>query len=81
MIARDAERTEAIDIIQRRYTKAGKMTREQAALTHRSLDSVLEAKMFPTTKAIANVYQEALRNAFRMARERRAGDARQEAGS
>jgi uncharacterized protein (DUF697 family) len=32
-------------------------------------------------KGIAHVYQEALRNAFRMARERRAGDARHEAGS
>jgi ABC-type nitrate/sulfonate/bicarbonate transport system substrate-binding protein len=51
----------AIEIIQRRYTKAGQMTLEQAALTHRAVDSVLEAKMFPTMKAIANVYQEALR--------------------
>jgi len=51
----------AIEIIQRRYTKAGQMTREQAALTHKSVDGVLEAKMFPTMQAIANVYQEALR--------------------
>lgn len=52
---------EAIEIIQRRFTKSGQMTREQASLTHRSLDSVLEAKMFPTMQAITNVYQEALR--------------------
>jgi ABC-type nitrate/sulfonate/bicarbonate transport system substrate-binding protein len=51
----------AIEIIQRRYTKSGQLTREQAALTHKSLDGVLEAKMFPTMQAIANVYEEALR--------------------
>jgi ABC-type taurine transport system substrate-binding protein len=51
----------AIEIIQRRYTKSGQMTREQAALTHHAVDSVLEAKMFPTMQAISNVYQEALR--------------------
>jgi len=51
----------AVDIIQRRYTKAGQMTQEQAALTYTSVASVLESKMFPTMQAIANVYQEALR--------------------
>ncbi len=51
----------AVDIIQRRYTKAGQMNREQAALTHAAVASVLESKMFPTMQAIANVYQEALR--------------------
>ena len=44
-----------------RYTKAGQMNREQAALTHASVASVLESKMFPTMQAITNVYQEALR--------------------
>jgi ABC-type nitrate/sulfonate/bicarbonate transport system substrate-binding protein len=51
----------AIEIIQRRYTKAGPMTHAQAAQTYAAVDSVLEAKMFPTMQAIANVYEEALR--------------------
>ena len=54
-------RDESIEIIQRRYTKSGQMTREQAALTHQALAGVLESKLYPTMKAISNVYEEALR--------------------
>ena len=51
----------AIEIIQRRYTKAGQMNREQAAFTHHAVASVLESKLYPTMTAISNVYEEALR--------------------
>jgi ABC-type nitrate/sulfonate/bicarbonate transport system substrate-binding protein len=52
---------ETIRIIQQRYTKSGQLTKEQAAATHRSLASVLEPKLYPKMMAIANVYEEALR--------------------
>jgi ABC-type nitrate/sulfonate/bicarbonate transport system substrate-binding protein len=52
---------ESIDIIQRRYTKSGQMNWEQAAFTHQALSGVLESKLYPTMQAIANVYEEAIR--------------------
>lgn len=52
---------ESIKIIQQRYTKSGQMNREQAAFTHRNLARTLEPKLYPTMTAIANVYEEALR--------------------
>jgi ABC-type nitrate/sulfonate/bicarbonate transport system substrate-binding protein len=52
---------ESINIIQQRYTKSGQLTREQAALTHQSLARVLEPKLYPKMGAIANVYEEAIR--------------------
>jgi ABC-type nitrate/sulfonate/bicarbonate transport system substrate-binding protein len=52
---------ESIEIIQKRYTKSGQLNREQAASTHHSLARVLEPKLYPKMDAIANVYEEALR--------------------
>jgi ABC-type nitrate/sulfonate/bicarbonate transport system substrate-binding protein len=52
---------ETIDIIERRYTQEGKLTREQAAETYRIIGPPLEPKLVPSMAAIANVYQEALR--------------------
>ncbi|HZS64892.1 MAG TPA: ABC transporter substrate-binding protein [Xanthobacteraceae bacterium] len=51
----------SIEIIQRRYTKSGQMNREQAEFTYRITAPTLEAKLYPTMQAIANVYEEALR--------------------
>lgn len=52
---------ESIGIIERRYTKSGQLNREQATLTYRNLLQVLEPKLYPKMVAIANVYEEALR--------------------
>ncbi|HEY7300416.1 MAG TPA: ABC transporter substrate-binding protein [Xanthobacteraceae bacterium] len=52
---------QAIEIIRDRYTRHGKMTLEQAAITHQSLARVLEPKLYPKMQAIANVYEEAIR--------------------
>lgn len=52
---------ESIEIIQRRYTKSGQMNREQATFTYQVMAPMLEAKLYPTMQAIANVYEEALR--------------------
>jgi ABC-type nitrate/sulfonate/bicarbonate transport system substrate-binding protein len=52
---------ETIDIIQRRYTKEGQLTREQAAETYRIIALPLEPKLMPSMAAISNVYEEALR--------------------
>ena len=52
---------EAIDIIQERYDKLGKMNREQATITYQSLARILEPKLYPKMRAIANVYEEAVR--------------------
>jgi hypothetical protein len=52
---------QAIQIIRERCTKHGKMTLEQATITHQSLARVLEPKLYPKMQAIANVYEEAIR--------------------
>src|SRR5207342_422178 len=52
---------EAIGIIQRRFDKHGKLNREQATITHQSLAGILEPKLYPKMQAIANVYEEAIR--------------------
>ena len=52
---------EAIDIIERRFDRQGKMNREQATITHQSLAGILEPKLYPQMRAIANVYEEAVR--------------------
>ena len=54
-------REKSIEIIQRRYTKSGQMNREQAVFTHQNLAQTLAPKLYPTMTAIANVYEEALR--------------------
>jgi ABC-type nitrate/sulfonate/bicarbonate transport system substrate-binding protein len=52
---------EAIRIIRDKSTKRGQMTLEQAMLTHRGLANILEPKLYPRMDAIANVYEEAIR--------------------
>ncbi len=52
---------QAIRIIRDRSTKRGQMTLEQATITHRNLAGVLEPKLYPKMQAIANVYEEAIR--------------------
>jgi ABC-type nitrate/sulfonate/bicarbonate transport system substrate-binding protein len=52
----------SIRIIQREYTKAGQMNAEQARYTWESLAQILEPKLYPSLRAIANVYEEALRH-------------------
>jgi ABC-type nitrate/sulfonate/bicarbonate transport system substrate-binding protein len=51
----------SIKIIQERFTKHGQLNFEQAALTYKSIASVLEPKLYPKMLAIANVYEEAVR--------------------
>jgi ABC-type nitrate/sulfonate/bicarbonate transport system substrate-binding protein len=52
---------QAIRIIRDRSSGRGQMTLEQAAITHRSLAATLEPKLYPRMQAIANVYEEAIR--------------------
>ena len=52
---------EAIDILHRRYTQEGKMSRDIAASTYAVTAPMLEPKLFPSMAAISNVYQEAMR--------------------
>lgn len=51
---------ESIKIIQEYHTLEGKMTWEQAATTWRHMAPLLEANLFPSMKAISNVYDEAI---------------------
>jgi ABC-type nitrate/sulfonate/bicarbonate transport system substrate-binding protein len=53
---------ESAKIIQKRYTKSGQLTYDQAVLTQQWLGSTLEPKLYPKMTAIANVYEEALRH-------------------
>ena len=53
------EPQKSIDIIMRRYTKEGQLNRHQAAYIYNSLKNDLEPRLYPTMKAIANVYEEA----------------------
>ncbi len=52
---------QAISIIKERCTKHGQMNEEQATITHQSLARILEPKLYPKMLAIANVYEEAVR--------------------
>ncbi len=52
---------ETISIIQKRFDKQGRMNREQATITQQSLAGILEPKLYPKMLAIANVYEEAIR--------------------
>jgi ABC-type nitrate/sulfonate/bicarbonate transport system substrate-binding protein len=52
---------EAIRIIRDKSTKRGQMNLEQAAITHRGLADILEPKLYPRMRSIANVYEEAIR--------------------
>ncbi len=55
------EPEKSIDIIQRRYTKEGQLNRAQATWIYQNLAPKLEAKLYPSMAAIANVYEEAKR--------------------
>jgi len=52
---------QAIRIIRDKSSKRGQMNLEQAALTYRGLANILEPKLYPKMHAIANVYEEAIR--------------------
>ena len=52
---------ESINIIQTRATKHGQMNLEQATITQASLAGILEPRLYPQMKSIANVYEEAIR--------------------
>jgi ABC-type nitrate/sulfonate/bicarbonate transport system substrate-binding protein len=52
---------QAIKVIQARSTKRGQMNTEQATITYQSLAGILEPKLYPKMQAIANVYEEAVR--------------------
>jgi ABC-type nitrate/sulfonate/bicarbonate transport system substrate-binding protein len=52
---------QAIRIIRERCDKHGVMNEEQATITRASLARILEPKLYPKMQAIANVYEEAIR--------------------
>jgi ABC-type nitrate/sulfonate/bicarbonate transport system substrate-binding protein len=52
---------DAIKILKERHTSEGKMDDAMAQRLHRELAAVLEPRLYPAMDAIANVYQEALR--------------------
>lgn len=51
----------AIKIIRERYRKEGTLTEQQAKSIYFSLAGILEPKLYPSMQAIANVYEEAIR--------------------
>ena len=51
----------SIGIIQRRYDKEGALNRAQATYVYHQLAPLLAPKLYPTMRAIANVYEEAKR--------------------
>ncbi len=53
-------REESIKIIEDRYTREGKLDRAKATIAYDALLPLLSDKLFPSMKAIANVYQEAV---------------------
>jgi len=55
------EREKSIKIIQDHCSKRGAMNLEQATITWQSLAGILEPKLYPKMQAIANVYEEAIR--------------------
>jgi ABC-type nitrate/sulfonate/bicarbonate transport system substrate-binding protein len=52
---------ETIAIIEKRYLKEGQMGRAQATITYDAIAPMLEPKLLPAMPAIANVYEEAVR--------------------
>jgi len=52
---------ESIKIIQEEIAKPERMNQDQATFTYQTLARTLEPKLYPTMAAIANVYEEALR--------------------
>lgn len=49
------------EIIKRRYDKAGKLDDEMARIAQKTMADVLEPRLYPNPDAIANVYQEGVR--------------------
>jgi len=56
-----AEPQKAIDIIRRRYTNEGVLDEEAATALHHAIADALDPKLYPRPEAIANVYQEGIR--------------------
>ena len=52
---------ESIEIIANAHHKHGKLTKEQAAYCHAHLAPILEPALYPSMRAISNVYEEAIR--------------------
>src|SRR5262249_10779429 len=52
---------ESIKIIQEKITKAGRMNHQQPTITYQTLERCQDPKLYPTMAAIANVYEEAVR--------------------
>ncbi len=52
---------ESIDIIAARYDKEGKLNHAQATYIYQELAPLLEPRLYPSMRAISNVYQEATR--------------------
>lgn len=55
------EPEKSIAILKDRFTIEGRMDHETATATHHDLAQVLEPKLYPSLKAIANVYEEGVR--------------------
>jgi hypothetical protein len=55
------EREKSIDIIERRYSRFGKLNHEQATYMWQSIAPLLSPKLYPSMRAISNVYEEAVR--------------------
>jgi hypothetical protein len=53
---------ESIKIIEERYDKEGKLNHAQATYIYQELAPLLEPSLYPSMKAIANVYEEAKRD-------------------
>src|SRR5262249_23179851 len=53
---------ESIRIIQTQYDKEGKLNLAQATYIYQELAPLLEPRLYPSMKAIANVYEEAKRD-------------------
>jgi ABC-type nitrate/sulfonate/bicarbonate transport system substrate-binding protein len=56
-----SEPEKSIKIIREHCSKRGEMNHEQATITWQSLAGILEPKLYPKMQAIANVYEEAIR--------------------
>jgi hypothetical protein len=52
---------ESTKIIQNLYTDEGELTDDEATFLYRDIARLLEPKLYPSMQAIANVYQEAIR--------------------
>jgi ABC-type nitrate/sulfonate/bicarbonate transport system substrate-binding protein len=55
------EREKSIDIIQRRYTRFGQLDQAQATYMWQTIAPLISPKLFPSMRAISNVYEESVR--------------------